>query len=175
VDVERNYRLPFKGLEEGTYRYQFDLPGLFFELFPSPDVRTGDLQADVELIKRSSFLELQFEIRGYVEVPCDRCLEFYRQAVDTEARIFVKFGEVMEEESDELIVIPVTDPDIDLAQYLYEFVLLGIPVRRVHPDNKEGEPGCDPDMLQRLKELTKEDNETDPRWDKLKDLNIKKK
>lgn len=127
------------------------------------------------MIKRSNFLELSFSINGYVEVACDRCLEYYRQPIESNARLFVKFGEVFMEESDELIIIPDTDQDIDLAQYLYEYVLLGIPYRKVHPANEEGEPGCDADMLKRLKELSGENEETDPRWDKLRELNIKKK
>jgi uncharacterized protein len=176
VDVGHDYRLPFKGLQEGSYRYQFDLPGSFFEQFSSEDLGNADLKAEVHLIKRSSFLELKVEIVGYLEVICDRCLEFYKQNLKTEGHLFIKFGEIQREESDELIVIPQTDTDIDLSQYLYEFVLLGIPFRRVHPDEPNGTEGCDPDMIKRLKELSVDKTEeTDHRWDKLKELNIKKK
>lgn len=176
MDVGRDYRLPFKGLEEGSHQYSFDLPGLFFEHFSSTEIRTGNLTAEVELIKRSSFLELQFHVEGFVEVVCDRCLEYYKQPIQTDARLFVKFGELFREESEELVIIPVSETELDLSHYLYEFVLLGIPYRKVHPEDEKGNPGCDPDMLRRLKELSVETEEQpDPRWDKLKELNIKKK
>jgi uncharacterized metal-binding protein YceD (DUF177 family) len=48
-----------------------------------------------------------------------------------------------------------------------------IPIRRVHPLDKNGKIGCNPEMIKKLNELLideeKEDN-TDPRWDELKKL-----
>jgi uncharacterized metal-binding protein YceD (DUF177 family) len=56
-------------------------------------------------------------------------------------------------------------------------VELSIPYHKVHPKNAKGEYACDPEMVEKLnqylidnKEKDKSNNETDPRWDQLKDL-----
>jgi uncharacterized metal-binding protein YceD (DUF177 family) len=57
------------------------------------------------------------------------------------------------------------------GQHCYEYILLALPIQRVHPDDKNGESTCDPGMLDKLKEhIIIEEPETDPRWDELKKL-----
>jgi uncharacterized metal-binding protein YceD (DUF177 family) len=60
---------------------------------------------------------------------------------------------------------------------LYEAIELALPTQLIHPDDENGKPTCNSEMLQKLAELTpkeKEQNttETDPRWEALKKLRI---
>jgi len=77
--------------------------------------------------------------------------------------------------------LPFGEFEIDIAQYIYEMIVLSIPLRRVHPGIKDG--SLNTEALVKLKELTikeqkkekkekKEEKEEniDPRWDKLKQL-----
>ena len=73
------------------------------------------------------------------------------------------------EESDDVLVIPHTDYQIDLATIIYEFINLLLPIRHVHPMNKDGEYACDPDVTKFITE-TPAHEETDPRWDALRSL-----
>ena len=57
---------------------------------------------------------------------------------------------------------------IDIAPYLYEFIALGVPLRKVHPENE-----CNPEVIERLHpeiDESVEENEISSVWDKLKKL-----
>ncbi len=58
-----------------------------------------------------------------------------------------------------------------MAQYFYEYILLALPIQRIHPNDSRGNSTCDPEMLSKLKEHTViEEDSNDPRWDELKKL-----
>ena len=82
----------------------------------------------------------------------DRCLGEFDQPVENHARVIIKFGEE-EEESDEIIVIPESETQINVAQLIYEFIALAVPIRHVHPDDENGNSTCDPNMIKKLEEL----------------------
>ena len=90
--------------------------------------------------------------------------------------MYVKFGDKSEEINEDIILIQREEYEIVIDQYLVEFIILGLPSRRAHPDNEAGEPGCNEEMMEKLNEHTvRNDNITDPRWDDLKRLIEKKK
>lgn len=169
------YILPFKGLSEGHHLYTFGISGMFFERFPSPDIRTGDLTATVDLLRRSSFMELDISIQGTVEVVCDRCLEFYQQPVDVNERLYIRFGDSWKEETESCLVIPHEETQIELGQFFYEFIMLALPYRKIHPDDNEGHTTCNPDMIQRLNEILVDEGSKKSNnsiWNKLNDINL---
>ena len=50
-------------------------------------------------------------------------------------------------------------------------------MRVVHPDDENGNPGCNPEFLSRLENETdkdKDEPEGDPRWEILKNLKLNK-
>ena len=63
---------------------------------------------------------------------------------------------------------------MNIAQYIYELIVLSVPTKRVHPNVLNGTMKSE--ALERLEELrineekTVEETSADPRWDKLKDL-----
>ena len=70
-----------------------------------------------------------------------------------------------------LLLLPADEHELDLKQYIYEYIHLALPIKRVHPDDKNGKSTCDPEMLKKLKEhIVNNENENDPRWDELKKL-----
>ena len=80
------------------------------------------------------------------------------------------------EQSDEIIIIPFTESHIDISHFVYEFLHLGLPLKRVHPDTAEGNEGCDPRVVESLKKYQakqqqqKENNVDDSPWKALKTL-----
>jgi len=74
-----------------------------------------------------------------------------------------------------LLILPHGEHQIDISQYVYEMIVLSVPLKRVHPGIKDG--SLKTPVLDKLKELSgnekkeviQEEN-TDPRWDKLKKL-----
>lgn len=168
------YLIAFQGLKEGEHCFEFDVNDTFFGLLDYSLIERGALKVFVNLSKTSRHLELEVAIDGYVYVQCDRCLEEYAENITFDGRLFVKFGEERFDEDDEIWVLSKDDNDLDITHYIYESINLSLPYRKVHPDDKNGNITCNPEMLEKLEEYTieEEKNEeiTDPRWDKLKDL-----
>jgi len=177
VGWSSKYNIEFKGLKEGLHDYEFEIDSKFFEHFDESLVDVGEVQVKVRLEKRSAFLKLSFEFGGWVELICDRCLEPYNQDIKLETELFVKFGEENEfDEGDNVIWVLPEEHVLNLAQVIYEYTILSIPLKHVHP-NKKGENSCNPEMLAKLDSYTHagedkkdEEDEIDPRWAALKNL-----
>lgn len=166
-----DYIIHFKGLGLGKHEFNFDVHDSFFTLFEHSEIEKGSVKVHFILDKKSNFMEFLFDMTGSVYVPCDRCLDEYEQTVEYNGKIIVKFGEANEELSDEMIVLYKDEYQIDLKDYIYELILLSIPLRKIHPDDEDGNSTCNKEMLERLEKYSiKEELKTDSRWNKLNDL-----
>ncbi|MCU4165402.1 YceD family protein [Carboxylicivirga caseinilyticus] len=182
MDRRRDYDIPFKGLKEGLHEFNFEISESFFKLFEQPLVENGNVKAKVELKKSSALMSLTFDISGEVESVCDHCLDALNLDVNYHTLVYLKFGEEYDEPTDEIIVLPHEAHEINVAQLLYEFICVGLPIRHVHPEDEDGNLTCDPEMLNRLDEYLVEeasdeeqDDYIDPRWEALKNLVNKNK
>ena len=172
-----DYLIPFYGLKEGIHDYEFAAGDEFFKFFDNPDIHGGNLKVFLQLDRKTQFLELKFKLEGELRVTCDRCLEIFDHLVYSENELFVRFGDRLEEISDTVITIPHDETRLNVAQYIYEYSLLALPMQKIHPDNENGDPGCNVEMIKRLEnhspEKEEKKSETDPRWDALKKLKSK--
>ena len=87
--------------------------------------------------------------------------------------LVVKFGEAYNDEDDEILIIPFGEHQINVAQYIYEMLVLAVPQKRVHPGVVDGTLKSEAlDKLKELqpKELKENIAKNDPRWDALKKL-----
>jgi uncharacterized protein len=170
------YEIPYKGLSEGVHQFDFELDDKFFEKFENSEVKKGSLKAELLLTKQSTLMIFEFSVKGTVELLCDRCLDVYNQKVSGKSKLFVKFGSEDVELSEDVIVVSQDEFQINVAQYLYELVILGLPIKRVHPIKKNGQSACDPEMIAKLNEYLVEEKEpedeepVDERWNELKKL-----
>jgi uncharacterized metal-binding protein YceD (DUF177 family) len=174
VDHLKQFTIPFRGLKPGVHQYDYQIDKRFFERLEYAEVSNGNLKVELELTKQDRMLIFNFTIEGEVEVDCDRCLGKFNQAVAGNEKLFVKFGEKWEEESDDVIIIPEGEYQFDISKYLYEYIILLLPMQRIHPDDENGETTCDQDMVSRLGSHP-EVSEPDPRWDALLKLKNKNK
>jgi uncharacterized metal-binding protein YceD (DUF177 family) len=175
VSWKSKYNIEFKGLKEGLHDFEYKIDNTFFEHFEVSLVDNGNILINVTFEKRSAFLKIHLIIKGWLELTCDRCLEAYQQKVRQKTELYVKFGEKDFEEGENVIWIPSDEHHINLAQIIYEYVSLSMPLRRVHPKNNYGKRECNKEMLNKLKsymhpERDKVETPTDPRWDALKNL-----
>jgi uncharacterized protein len=165
------YTIPLSGLKEGHHTIDFEIDKEFFDEFEQSEVKVGGLVANIEMDKRSTHLDLIIKVSGSVIVSCDRCLELFPQPIASESRLLVKFGKNVGDSDPDILSVPVDAFELDLKQQIYEFIMLALPIKRVHPVDKNGNSTCDPVMLTKLEELIiDEEKETDPRWDELKKL-----
>lgn len=170
---DRQFVIPFKGLKLGRHDFVFNIDDKFFDDFEVTEITKGNVVAEVLLDKKVSLLEFTFKLKGDVMVTCDRCLDEFSMPVEFETKLFVKFGEENEEQTDEILVLSFSEHEFDLKQYLYEYIHLSLPLRKVHPNDKKGKSLCNKEMLKKLEEHVvhnEDDQIIDPRWDDLKNL-----
>jgi uncharacterized protein len=172
MNYMKQFVISFSGLSLGKHDYEFEVDDTFFESLEYSEIRKGNIHVDMTLEKTTIMLLLNFSFKGKATVTCDRCGDEFEIPVEGENRLIVKFGAVPMEETEDIIVIPEGEHEIDVSQYIYEYIILALPLQRIHPDDAEGNSMCDPDVLKKLEEISVKHTEgTDPRWDALKGLN----
>jgi uncharacterized protein len=165
------FTIPVSGLKEGQHTFHFEINDKFFDLFEESEIKEGNLDAILTVEKRLSHLDVVARISGKVRICCDRCLEMLDYPVECENRLIVRFGNEPDDEDPEIITIPRDECELDLSQYLYEYIHLAMPIQRFHPDDSNGNSTCDPAMILKLREhLVGEETKNDPRWSELKKL-----
>ncbi len=168
----KEYIIPIKGLVPGEHHYDFVVRDAFFKQFAFQEIHHGELNLSLDIVKESGLMILLFHFDGSLQLICDRCLDEYTQPLQDDFRLIVKYGGKEEEASEELITIPFEESHLDIGLYVYEFIQLMVPMKRVHPDDKEGNNTCNAEMIKKLE--TFEETMIDARWDALKGLKIKK-
>lgn len=160
------YKIQYASLKLGTHLYEFEVDKKFFEEFDCFEYLTATFSVKVELVKQSMMMLLNFEFNGSISVPCDRCLDEVEMPVEGEEKLIVKFGNEIYNETDDILILPEHEHEINVANNIYEFIQLNIPQKRVH---QEGE--CNPEVISKL-EIVIDDNEKeiDPRWSGLNKL-----
>ncbi|MBT3242760.1 MAG: DUF177 domain-containing protein [Bacteroidetes bacterium] len=147
------YRIPFYSFGNGKHEFEFDLDDDFFTYFEDSEFSHGDVKVKVKMDKSDHQLQFDLSLNGDVEVSCDRCLDQFMQELDSKYILYGKFGEGNSEEEFDVVWIPRNEHEVDLAPYLYEYIVLSLPIKRIHPDKEEGVSGCDEDMMNRLDEI----------------------
>ncbi|WP_425657211.1 YceD family protein [Tenacibaculum ascidiaceicola] len=170
----KQFNIPFVGLKEGSHLFEYQIDKTFFEAFQFDEFNNANVKADITLVKKSTLLELSFDISGTVNIPCDITNELFDLPINGNLNLVVKFGPEFNDEHDEILILPHEAYQVNVSQYIYELIVLSVPSKRIHPDVVNGT--IQSDALRKLEELrineekTVEEESTDPRWDKLKDL-----
>ncbi|WP_310595155.1 DUF177 domain-containing protein [Flavobacterium sp.] len=172
----KEYLIPFVGLKLGKHHFEYQIDNVFFDIFDYDEFQNSDIKVNVVLEKKSNMLEISFKHEGIVHVPCDVTGEDFDLPIKSKMKLIVRFGEEFNNDNEELLILPFGEFEVDIAQYIYEMIVLSVPLRRVHPGVKDGT--LESEALKKLNELavkeTKKENKKeeniDPRWDKLKQL-----
>ena len=172
----KEFTIPFIGLKIGTHHYDYKIEKAFFEYFEYEDFNDANVKVDLTLLKNTTLLELNFKISGTVNINCDITNEPFDQNIKNEFDLVVNFGDEYNDENIDILVLPHGAYEINIQQYIYELIVLSVPIKRIHPGVEDGTLSSD--ILEKLKELSpklddeqKEDNkEIDPRWNTLKKL-----
>jgi len=172
------FLIPFVGLKQGKHEFDYLIDREFFEHFEYDDFNSANIKIDLLFEKKSTIMELTFKAAGVVNVNCDLTNEPFDQPIDAELTLVVQFGDSFNDDNEELLILPHSEYQINVAQYIYELIVLSVPLKRVHPGVLDGT--LKSEVLEKLEELSpKEDQdieendngeEIDPRWNKLKKL-----
>ena len=169
------YTIPFVGLKIGSHQFDYQIDNTFIEHFEYDEFHKADVKVDLELEKKSTLLDLHFQFNGTVNVNCDLTNEPYDQPISGNFDLVVKFGQEYNDEEEDLLILPHGSYEVDVAQYIYESIVLAVPAKRVHPGVADGT--LKSEALDKLEELSlnnqaeqSDEDQTDPRWDDLKKL-----
>lgn len=171
----RAYRVNISGLSNKIHSFQFEIGDEFFGQYGTGLVSEGSFTADVTLDKHETLIEARFVIRGEAKVICDRSLDPFQHPVKIDKKVVFKYGDANEELSDEIIMIHRDSDSLELGQYMYEFIGLEIPIKKLHPRYAEERDDDDSEgkiIYTSGPEVNEngEDDDIDPRWEKLKKL-----
>ena len=171
----KEFTIPFVGLKQGVHTFDYEIGDAFFEHFEYDEFNTSNVQVILEFNKKTTMFELNFKATGTVNVFCDLTNEPFDLPIENDLFLVIKFGEEYNDENEELLILPYGEYEVNVQQYIFELIALAMTSKRVHPGVEDGT--LKSDILEKLKELspkekTEVDNEeeTDPRWDKLKNL-----
>lgn len=170
----KQFNIPFVGLKLGKHSFQYQIEQTFFTYFDFQEFENADLQVTLQFTKKPTLLELEFQVSGTVNVICDVSLEPFDMKLEDAFSMVVKFGEEFNDDNEDILILPHEAYQINVAQYIYELIVLALPTKKVHPQVLDG--SLETPAMKKLKELEiKEKNTTDqdtvdPRWDKLKGL-----
>ena len=171
--MRSEYTIPFVGLKNGKHSFDYTIDNAFFDMQAYEDFSKVQIAVHLEMTKKEQLLELDFHTKGIVEVPCDLSMELFDLNIDVNYQQIVKFGSTTESTDDDIIILPHGTHEVDVTQSIYEMIVLAIPQKKIHPQVLDGT--LQSDILEKLKQLapkedSSKDQQTDPRWDKLKDL-----
>ena len=132
------YKIEFAGLKTGNHQFNFKVDKKFFDRFNFSDFNNVSINIDIELIKKSTLLELNFVLKGVVNVNCDLTNEPFDKQIKQEAMLVVKFGQEFNDEDDEILVLPHGEHKLYVDQYIFELIVLSLPPKRIHPGVEDG-------------------------------------
>jgi uncharacterized metal-binding protein YceD (DUF177 family) len=173
----REFEIAFVGLKPGIHVFEYNIDSQFFDRFGEVEFANPHLNIQLTLDKKAGIFLLHFNINGKVSLPCDRCGD------DFELNIWDEFDLVVKQIDDELVAekseadaevayIGRSESLLEVSTWIYEFVLLSIPMQHIHPDNENGESTCNPEAL---KYLTQPESSISQDWkEQLEQLQNKK-
>ena len=175
----KDYFVQLNKLENGSNFFNFAINEKIFSEYENSDILSAAVNCKTEIIKTEISLTVNLSFFGTVVVECDRCLDDLELPVNAEEVLYVDFSTQSSDlsEADNRITILETDTKLDLSKHLYDYILIALPIKRVHGQDKKGKSYCNPEMIANLNKYlsNKEDEKVgespgDPRWQTLKNL-----
>ena len=167
------YSLPVKGLGNGIHQFRFQVDASFFKHFEESPVAAGRVEVTLDFDKRPDLYVLDFQLEGVVRTECDRCLAEIDLPIADQQRLLVKFSEEEEIEDAEVVFISREATQLDVSRFVYEFIILAMPIIRAYDCENDENRQCNEELLRYLQgeeEKREEPTGTNPIWEELKKL-----
>ena len=105
----------------------------FWGLFEGSPLKKSKLTATVRLNRTPSNIRMLFSIVGVVVLVCDRSMEAFEYPVHIEKKVNFKLGQENKELGTDLYMLEQKAATTNIAQHIYDFVNLEVPMKRLHP------------------------------------------
>lgn len=170
----KDFDIQIYNLSNKVHTYEYKIDSSFFDLFEGDLQEEGTFNIQIELDKRENIIEVDLFINGQYQLTCDRSLEEFELPVSVERKLLYKYGEEEKELEDDVNVITKQTQKINIAHFIYEFLLLAIPMKKLHPKYENEEDEEDEIIyFDESEETTDDEEQIDPRWAALKNLKNK--
>jgi uncharacterized metal-binding protein YceD (DUF177 family) len=179
MNQRREYEIAFVGLKPGVHVFEYRIEDKFFIPYGDQDFEGCVADVKLSLDKNNGFMQLKFDIDGSVNIGCDRCGNTLPMQLWDEFNIIVKIADEPEamneqEEDPDVYYISRGESHLHLADWIYEFINLSIPLQRMCKPEEIGGPKCNVEVLEKLKKMEAEaQKDTNTVWkglDKFKNL-----
>jgi Predicted metal-binding, possibly nucleic acid-binding protein len=154
----REFDIAFVGLKPGLHEFTYEVDDKFFSSYSGADFTNCKAKIKLSLEKNTSFLMARFEIGGVVDVVCDRCGNPLAMDLWDEFNMVIKLVDNPDEmnateEDPDIYYISRTESHLHVADWIYEFVSLSIPMQRMCREEEIGGPQCNKEVLAMLKKM----------------------
>lgn len=131
--ILNTFRIDIFRLENKQYMHEFEGNDDFFEALDQELIQKGNFKSTVVLNKNETMIQMMYKITGSVELTCDRSLDLFDFPVDITQKMILKFSDHNEEITEELVLIDRNTQYINVAQDIFDFIGLQIPIKKLHP------------------------------------------
>jgi len=169
MDKLIEYQIPYKGLSIGKHEYYFHAKDKFFADMQVETIEGGDLKISLELDRQSRLMQADMKIIGTLKLVCDRCIDEFDFKIDIDHSQIYKYGNAPEKHNDDIKYLGEGSYKLDVSELIMENVLLQIPIRKIHPDDANGNSTCKAEQLHLIENYGKREL-SDPRWEALKSI-----
>ncbi len=154
----REFVIAFVALKPGLHHFQFEVDDKFFLNYVNADFNNCNAAIKLTLEKNTSFMMLKFEVSGKTNVTCDRCGNDLGLELWDEFNMIVKLVDNPDEmnsneEDPDIYYISRTESHLHVADWIYEFVSLSIPMQRMCSESEIGGLQCNKEVLAMLKNM----------------------
>jgi uncharacterized protein len=135
------FKISIFHLQNKQYLHEFEGDDSFFMDLEQELklIEKGHFKAIVTLDKSETMIQMLYKIKGSVELTCDRSLDLFDFPFDITQKMILKFSDHTEEITEELMFIDRNVQYINVAQDIFDFICLQIPIKKLHPRYTENE------------------------------------
>ena len=166
----REFEIAFVGLKPGIHEFEYQVGDKFFAYYGNQDFSNCHAHVKLQLEKNNGFMLLKFDVGGTADVSCDRCGNPLTLQLWDEFKLVVKMVDNPEEmnaqeEDPDIYYISRSESHLHVADWIYEFINLSIPMQKMCGEDEQGGSKCNKEVLEKLRNMEQEQQEQkNPIW-----------
>lgn len=158
MNFRRDFEIAFVGLKPGIHHFEYEVDNKFFSHYETQEFSNCRATVKLELDKKAGFMLMKFDVGGVVDVSCDRCGNPLPLDLWEEFRVMVKLVDNpdemnAQEEDPDVHYISRGESHLHLADWIYEFINLSIPLQKMCAPDEVGGPQCNKEVLAKLEKI----------------------
>ena len=153
-------------MAQGSHKFDMIIDGQIFNYYDNTIAKNGKVTANITLVKKTGFYEIESNLEGWLDLNCDRCLSQYQEKVKNSFKLILKHSEKEGEHMQGEVELKFISPEctqFNFGRDLFEYILISLPMKKRCNNNT-----CS-DLLEKYQSSKKVDY-IDPRWKKLTKL-----